>query len=97
MVAWDMLSCAQVCFRLEVVKASTNHSLRAVNMTNVLLYRRASHPIQSGGCVLVSKSLLWDSCGPYSVSLAYAFVWIMSQRILIHVRGVYPTTIRSLH
>jgi len=40
-------------------------------MTNVFLYRRASHAIQSAG-----------------VSLAYAFVWIMSQRILLHVREV---------
>ena len=27
---------------------------------------------------------------PYSVNLAYATTWIMSQRILIHVRGTYP-------
>ena len=27
-----------------------------------------------------------------SVSLGYAITWIMSQRILLHVRGTYPKT-----
>ncbi|KAI0297911.1 hypothetical protein BC826DRAFT_134641 [Russula brevipes] len=50
-------------------------ALTAVNLMNIILYRRAAKSIQSSGA-----------------SLEYAVTWIMSQRILIHLRGAYMTT-----
>jgi len=44
-------------------------ALTAVNLMNIILYRRAAKSIQSSGA-----------------SLEYAVTWIMSQRILIHLR-----------
>jgi hypothetical protein len=63
---------------------------------NVFLYRGTNHAIQSSGYLFISyrHHSKPDFVG-CSVSLAYAVTWIMSQRIIVHLRGAYPITAQT--
>jgi hypothetical protein len=96
-MAWDILLHLRVRFLPSLVNSGLTPLLTAVNMMNVFLYRRAGHSIQSAGYIflLFKADCSLTMCFLLSVSLAYAIVWIMSQRILIHVRGAYPLSVRD--
>jgi hypothetical protein len=60
---------------------------------NILFYRSSNRSIQSAEYIsFISQS---HCCEPdrvdRSCSLGLAMTWIMSQRIILHLRGKYPT------
>jgi len=66
----------------------------AVNIMNIVLYRRGSAYQKIGYLFSIPKpSARILPCVPYSAPLGFAIITIMSQRILLHARGTYPTTL----
>lgn len=102
MTAQDILSYSQVmCISVEVLTTFSHIFVPAANVFNLIIYRASDESIQSSGCVIHPLFIYYyGTISPLqtsicSASVGYAVTWIMSQRILIHLRGTLSQPKRS--